>query len=326
MSFKNKRIMITGGTGSFGRKCAEILLREYDVGTVIIFSRDERKQRNMAEEFGAQRGRIRFFMGDVRDKKRLHRALNGVDIVIHAAALKQVPAAEFNPIEAIKTNIDGASNLIDACIDMNVSKVIALSTDKAVNPLNLYGATKLCSDKLFVAANSYAAEENTIFSVVRYGNVLGSRGSVVPLFRKMKSTGRLPVTDERMTRFWITLEQGARFVLERFADMQGGEIFIPKIPSTRIIDLAKAICPECVIDLVGIRPGEKLHELMLPEDEARNSYEFSEYYVIAPAFDGCESRSGACAGKPVPENFSYGSDSNPWFLDVDEISELLKDM
>lgn len=324
MSLKGKRILITGGTGSFGRECAEILLREYEARTVVIFSRDERKQRRMADEFGKLTERMRFFLGDVRDKKRLHRALNGVDIVIHAAALKQVPAAEYNPIEAIKTNINGASNLIDACIDMKVGKVIALSTDKAVNPLNLYGATKLCSDKLFVAANPYAADEETSFSVVRYGNVLGSRGSVVPLFRKLKSTGRLPVTDDRMTRFWITLEQGARFVLDRLEDMQGGEIFIPKIPSTRIVDLAAAICPECEIDIVGIRPGEKLHELMIPEDEARNSYEFPEYYVINPAFEECENRYDDCEAKRVPDKFSYGSDSNSWFLGVDEIMDLLK--
>ncbi|WP_203544824.1 UDP-N-acetylglucosamine 4,6-dehydratase (inverting) [Desulfovibrio sp. JC010] len=325
MKLDGKTILITGGTGSFGRALIDILLLESNVKKIIIFSRDELKQWEMANSYSPeQKQRLRFFLGDVRDSKRLYRALDGVNIVIHAAALKQVPAAEYNPIETIKTNINGASNLIDAAIDTKVEKVIALSTDKAVNPVNLYGATKLCSDKLFVAGNAYVGHDKTKFSVVRYGNVLGSRGSVVPLFRERSKSGRLPVTDTRMTRFWITLDQAVRFVLNRLADMQGGEIFIPKIPSTYIVDLAKAICPECKIDIIGIRPGEKLHEVMIPEDESRNTYEFSDYYVINPIFEGCNKRYEGSVCTKVRDGFQYSSDSNEWFLTGEELKETLK--
>ncbi len=328
MSLNGKCVLITGGTGSFGKACTKLLLRDHSPKKIIIFSRDELKQWEMSQTFSKEELRkLRFFIGDVRDAKRLYRALDGVNVVIHAAALKQVPAAEYNPIEAIKTNINGASNLIDAAIDTGVEKVIALSTDKAVNPVNLYGATKLCSDKLFVAGNAYVGDVNkTKFSVVRYGNVLGSRGSVVPLFRALRKTGTLPVTDERMTRFWITLEQGVSFVLARLDDMRGGEIFVPKIPSTRLVDLAKAIGPECRIEIIGVRPGEKLHEVMIPEDESRNTYEFEGYYVINPAFEGCRDRYKGCKAVKAPEGFRYASDSNAWFLSREELAELLEEL
>ena len=266
LDLNGKIVLVTGGTGSFGKKFTEIVLRQYQPKKLIIFSRDELKQYEMCQQFPPlEHPNLRFFIGDVRDKDRLSRAFDGVDIVVHAAALKQVPAAEYNPIEPIKTNIFGAANIIDVAIDRNVERVIALSTDKAANPINLYGATKLCSDKLFVAANNYSGYHGTRFSVVRYGNVVGSRGSVIPFFMRKRETGVLPVTDARMTRFWITLDQGVDFVLKCLARMHGGEVFVPKIPSMKIIDLAKAIAPECRIELVGIRPGEKLHEVMVPE-------------------------------------------------------------
>jgi len=276
-----KNILITGGTGSFGKKATEIILKKYRPSKLIIFSRDELKQFEMAQEFpDSKYDCIRYFIGDVRDKERLYRAFHDVDYVIHAAALKQVPAAEYNPFEAVKTNILGAQNVINVAIDQGVKRVIALSTDKAANPINLYGATKLCSDKLFVAGNSYVGSDKTIFSVVRYGNVVGSRGSVIPFFFKCRENGILPITDPRMTRFWITLEQGVNFVLNCLTTMIGGELFVPKLPSMNIMDLAKVIAPECKTEIVGIRPGEKLHEVMIPRDDARRSLEYDNHYVI----------------------------------------------
>jgi UDP-N-acetylglucosamine 4,6-dehydratase len=277
--FKGKSILVTGGTGSFGRKFAEIILKRYQPERLIIFSRDEFKQSEMAQAFSYNHHPpIRYFVGDVRDKERLYRAFHNVDYVIHAAALKQVPAAEYNPFEAVKTNILGAQNVINAAIDQGVKKILALSTDKAANPINLYGATKLCSEKLFIAGNSYVGADHCIFSVVRYGNVVGSRGSVIPFFLEQRKTGVLPITDPRMTRFWITLEQSVEFVLNCLEWMVGGELFIPKIPSMTILDLAKAIAPECKIRIVGMRPGEKLHEVLLPRNEARHALELPTHY------------------------------------------------
>lgn len=321
----NQTVLITGGTGSFGKKFCEIVLDRYpDIKRLIVLSRDELKQFEMAQQF-QHHPKLRFFIGDVRDKERLYRATDGVDFVVHAAALKQVPAAEYNPIEAIKTNINGAENLINVAIDNGVKKVIALSTDKACNPINLYGATKLCSDKLFIAGNAYAGSKNTRFSVVRYGNVVGSRGSVVPFFMQCRGKGRIPITDPRMTRFWITLEQGVEFVLKTFTRMQGGELFIPKIPSMNIMDLAKAIAPECEIDIVGIRPGEKLHEYMISADDARNTLEYGDYYVIQPDFvwwqkDQYEAQNG---GRKVAEGFSYSSDNNGHWLAEEELCQMI---
>jgi UDP-N-acetylglucosamine 4,6-dehydratase/5-epimerase len=319
---RNQTVLVTGGTGSFGKKFVKKIL-EYDVKKVIVFSRDELKQYEMAQEYTDPR--IRFFIGDVRDKERLYRAFDEVDYVVHAAAMKQVPACEYNPFEAVKTNIYGAQNIIEAAIDRGVKRVIALSTDKAAAPINLYGATKLASDKLFVAANSYVGEKETRFAVVRYGNVVGSRGSVVPFFKKMAATGKLPITDERMTRFWITLDQGVQFVLDSLQRMRGGEIFVPKIPSMRVIDLAKAIAPECEIEIVGIRPGEKLHEAMITEDDARHTVEFDTYYVIQPEFPWW-SRESVEGGKPLPEEFKYTSDTNTQWLTVEELRALVEDM
>ncbi|HPZ63397.1 MAG TPA: UDP-N-acetylglucosamine 4,6-dehydratase (inverting), partial [Halanaerobiales bacterium] len=278
-----KTILVTGGTGSFGKKFTRMVLDRYDVNKLIIFSRDELKQAQMRAEFG-DNPKLRFFIGDVRDKERLYRAFDGVDVVIHAAALKRVPECEYNPFEAIKTNVIGAQNIIDAAIDRGVSKIVALSTDKAVNPINLYGATKLCSDKLFIAGNSYVGSKDTRFAVVRYGNVVGSRGSVVPLFLQLKEAGKLPITDPRMTRFWITLEEGVEMVFAALEKMQGGEIFVPKIPSMKITDLAEAIAPECELEIVGIRPGEKLHESLITGSDARHTLEFENYYIIQPEF------------------------------------------
>ncbi|NLL52523.1 MAG: UDP-N-acetylglucosamine 4,6-dehydratase (inverting), partial [Peptococcaceae bacterium] len=278
----NQTVLITGGTGSFGKKFCQIVLDKYpDINRLIVFSRDELKQYEMAQQFD-NHPKLRFFIGDVRDKERLYRAMDGVDYVVHAAALKQVPAAEYNPIEAIKTNIGGAENIVNVAIDRGINKVIALSTDKACNPINLYGATKLCSDKLFIAGNAYAGGKVTRFAVVRYGNVVGSRGSVVPFFIKCREKGKIPITDPRMTRFWITLEQGVNFVLKSFERMRGGELFVPKIPSMNIMDLAKAIAPECETEIIGIRPGEKIHEYMISEEDARNTIEYSDYFVIQP--------------------------------------------
>lgn len=317
-----KTILVTGGTGSFGKKFIKKAL-EQNVKKVIVFSRDELKQFEMAQEYTDSR--IRFFIGDVRDKDRLYRAFDGVDIVIHAAALKHVGACEYNPFEAVKTNIYGAQNIIEAAIDRGVEKVIALSTDKACSPVNLYGATKLASDKLFVAGNSYVGEKKTRFSVVRYGNVVGSRGSVVPFFKKIKETGTLPITDERMTRFWITLDQGVQFVIDNLGRMHGGEIFIPKIPSMKVTDLAKAIAPECDTKIVGIRAGEKLHEAMITEDDARHTVEFKEYFIIQPEFPWW-SKEYVQDGKTLPEGFKYVSDTNNDWLSIEQLKELVEEM
>ena len=321
----DKTILITGGTGSFGKKCTEIILNNYKPKKLIIFSRDELKQFEMAQIFSNKKyPAIRYFIGDVRDKERLSRAFYGVDYVIHSAALKQVPAAEYNPFETIKTNVNGAQNIINAAIDRGVKKVIALSTDKAANPINLYGASKLCSDKLFIAGNSYASKK-TVFSVVRYGNVVGSRGSVIPFFLKEKKRGTLPITDSRMTRFWITLDYGVQFVLDSLNDMIGGELYVPKIPSMNIMDLAKAVCPECKTKIVGIRAGEKLHEIMISKDDSRNTVEFDDYYVIMPVFnffDNNYKKTHKC--KKVLEDFEYNSGTNDKILSVDELKKLIE--
>jgi UDP-N-acetylglucosamine 4,6-dehydratase len=318
----NKTILITGGTGSFGKKATEIILKRYNPKKLIIFSRDELKQFEMAQKF-KESEEIRYFIGDVRDKERLHRAFHGVDIVLHAAALKQVPAAEYNPFEAVKTNIIGAENVINVAIDQGVKKVIALSTDKAANPINLYGSTKLCSDKLFIAGNSYVGRDHSIFGVVRYGNVVGSRGSVIPYFLKQKEKGVLSITDSRMTRFWITLEQGVDFVLNCLKQMVGGELFVPKIPSMNIMDLVKAIAPECKTEIVGIRPGEKLHEVMVTKDDARKTLEYKDHYVVQPDFEYWGHRCKENGGKKVAEDFEYNSGTNPWFLTIDEMREMV---
>ncbi len=319
----DKVILITGGTGSFGKKCTEIILRNYKPKKLIIFSRDELKQFEMAQTF-AGHDCLRYFIGDVRDKERLYRAFDGVDIVIHAAALKQVPACEYNPIEAVKTNINGAINIIDVAIDQGIEKVLALSTDKAANPINLYGATKLCSDKLFVQGNAYAGGKKTIFAVVRYGNVVGSRGSVIPFFLKMKEKGVLPITDKRMTRFWITLEQGVQFVIDSLERMSGGEVFVPKIPSMNIMDLAKAIDPDCKHEFVGIRPGEKLHEVLVPKDDARRTLEFEDFFVIQPWLDFWKLEKTSYAdGKQCPDGFQYASDTNDRWLSIEELQEMI---
>lgn len=318
-----KTVLVTGGTGSFGYKFVAKAL-ELGAKKIIVFSRDELKQYEMRKQF-KDHPQLRFFIGDVRDKERLYRAFNGVDIVIHAAAMKHVDACEYNPFEAVKTNIHGAQNVIEAAIDCGVEKVIALSTDKACSPVNLYGATKLASDKLFVAANSYVGAKPTSFSVVRYGNVVGSRGSVVPYFKSIKHTGVLPVTDERMTRFWITLDQGVQFVLDSLGRMHGGEIFVPKIPSMKVIDLAKAIGQECKIDIIGIRPGEKLHEAMIMEDDARHTVEFDSYYVIQPEFSWW-SKQYAEGGKELTDGFSYTSDNNLEWLTVEQLASLAEEM
>lgn len=323
----NKNILITGGTGSFGKKCTEIILRRYKPKRLLIYSRDELKQFEMAQQFPESKySCIRFFLGDVRDKERMNRAFRNVDYVIHAAAIKQVPAAEYNPFEAVKTNILGAQNIINVAIDQGVKKIIALSTDKAANPINLYGATKLCSDKLFIAGNSYVGRNNTIFSVVRYGNVAGSRGSVIPFFLKCRETGVLPITDPRMTRFWITLEQGVRFVLKSLDTMVGGELFVPKLPSMNIMDLAKVIAPECKTVITGIRPGEKLHELMIPKDDARRTIEFKDHYLIQPDFHYWKKRYKKKGGSNVPEDFEYSSDTNHWKLSEIEMMEIIQNL
>ena len=325
--FNDKSILITGGTGSFGRQYVRTILRRFQPRRLVIYSRDELKQFEMQQEFDADC--MRYFIGDVRDAERLRQATKDIDFVIHAAALKQVPAAEYNPMECIKTNIHGAENVIQASIYNNVSKVIALSTDKAASPINLYGATKLASDKLFVAANNIVGKAETRFSVVRYGNVAGSRGSVVPLFKRLieEGVGKLPVTHAEMTRFWITLQQGVEFVLKNFERMHGGEIFVPKIPSVRILDLAAAYAPDMPTEIIGIRPGEKLHEVMCPADDSHLTLEFSDHFVIRPTikFHGNDIDYTVNAlsesGKAVEQNYQYNSSSNPRFLTVDEIRE-----
>ena len=318
----NSSILITGGTGSFGNRFVPMILEKYNPKRLVIFSRDEMKQWEMAKLFNDD-DRVRFFIGDVRDKDRLHRALQNVDFVVHAAATKIVPTAEYNPFECIKTNINGAMNLIDACIDQSVKKVVALSTDKASSPINLYGATKLASDKLFVASNSsYAGGHKTGFSVVRYGNVMGSRGSVIPFFGSMKNQGVLPITDERMTRFMITLEQGVDLVCHAFEDMVGGEIYVKKIPSMKIIDIAKAIEPQAKHKVIGIRPGEKLHEQMISSDDSYSTYEYSDYYKILPQINEWgKDNSRIKSGKKVKEGFTYSSETN---LDWMTTSDLQK--
>jgi len=327
--FDDKSILITGGTGSFGKQFARTILARYKPRRVIIFSRDELKQFEMQQEFDSPV--MRYFIGDVRDDQRIRQAMRGVDYVIHAAALKQVPAAEYNPMECIKTNVHGAENVINAAIENEVEKVIALSTDKAANPINLYGATKLASDKLFVAANNIAGGHKTRFSVVRYGNVVGSRGSVVPLFRKLIADGarELPITDPRMTRFWITLQQGVDLVFRSFRMMHGGEIFVPKIPSVRITDLAAAMAPDIPTKIIGIRPGEKLHEIVCPADNAHLTLEFANHYVIQPSIMftfQVDYRTNALdeKGEPVAEGFEYSSGINPHFLTIEELRELDK--
>ena len=325
--FDDKSILITGGTGSFGQQYVDTLLRRYKPKRLVILSRDELKQYEMQQKFNDPI--MRYFLGDVRDEDRLKQAMRGIDYVIHAAAIKHVPAAEYNPMECIKTNIHGAQNVIEAALENNVEKVIALSTDKAAIPINLYGATKLASDKLFVAANNIAGSRQTRFAVVRYGNVVGSRGSVVPFFKKLINEGAtsLPITDPRMTRFWITLQQGVDFVLKNFQRMHGGEIFIPKIPSLRITDLAESISPGIDINIIGIRPGEKLHETMCPADDSHLTLEFDDHYVLRPtitffglAFDYTKNKLGE-VGKAVNEGSEYNSGSNTHFLNVDEIRE-----
>jgi UDP-N-acetylglucosamine 4,6-dehydratase len=308
---------VTGGTGSFGRRFLRYALEHGGVRRIVVFSRDELKQFELQQQISDSR--VRYFLGDVRDEARLERALDGIDYVIHAAALKQVPAAEYNPMECIKTNVLGAENLINACIAAKVKRVVALSTDKAVNPINLYGATKLCADKLFVAANNFSGAGGARFSTVRYGNVVGSRGSVIPFFHEHKKHGWLPITDERMTRFWITLDEGVKFVASCLQVMEGGEIFVPKIATMRIVDLAKAMAPEAELRNVGIRPGEKLHEILVPKDEARNTLDHGSFYVIRPASYQFKPDAPPVVhgvpGKPVAEDFEYASDSAAEWLD-----------
>jgi len=322
----DKSILITGGTGSFGRKFTEIMLREYHPKKLIIFSRDELKQFEMSQIYSDREyACIRYFIGDVRDKDRLLRAMTGVDIVVHAAALKQVPACEYNPFEAIQTNIIGAKNVIDSAIDCKVQKTIMVSTDKAVNPINLYGATKLCAEKIFIQGNSYSGAKGTCFSCSRYGNVVGSRGSVIPLFLKQRHNGCITITDQRMTRFWITLEQGVRFVIRCIEGMHGGEVFVPKIPSMRIMDLAKVVAPECKMQFVGIRPGEKVHESLISEDEARSTLEFHDMYVIQPVLSWWGANNWV-GGSPLHEGFRYTSDTNSWWLTEDELKRVVSDV
>jgi UDP-N-acetylglucosamine 4,6-dehydratase len=326
-SLDGANILVTGGTGSFGQAFISRLFAAHKPARVVVFSRDELKQYEMQQKF--TQPELRYFIGDVRDRERLDRALRGVDVVIHAAALKQVPAAEYNPIECIKTNVIGAENIINACIDQRVKKVIALSTDKAVNPVNLYGATKLCSDKLFVAANHLAGAGGARFAVVRYGNVLGSRGSVVPFFQQCRAKNKIPITDPNMTRFWIRLDDGAAFVSRCLDLITGGEIFVPKIPSMRIVDLAEAIAPGCEQEIVGIRPGEKVHELLITRDDARLTLEFDDYFVIKPGIHMWNPKEsqvyGGRQGRPVAPDFEYASNSNDRWISVERLRELVEE-
>jgi UDP-N-acetylglucosamine 4,6-dehydratase len=321
-SWKGLSVLVTGGTGSFGKKFVEAMLTQ-GVKRLIVFSRDELKQHEMRHQFpDTGDSPMRYFIGDVRDADRLRRAFHGVDVVVHAAALKQVPACEYNPLEAVKTNIDGARNIIEAAIDTGVSRVMALSTDKAVSPVNLYGATKLVAEKLFVQANSYSGAGGPKFSCVRYGNVVGSRGSVVPLFREQRGSGQITITDDRMTRFWITLDQGVKFVMDCTERMQGGEVFVPRIPSMRITDLARVLAPEAKIKVTGIRPGEKLHEMLVSEDEARNTLEFKDMYVVEPLFPWW-TNSHWTGGTRLPEGFEYSSDNNTEWLSDAQLLEMI---
>jgi UDP-N-acetylglucosamine 4,6-dehydratase/5-epimerase len=325
MDWSKKIILLTGGTGSFGQKFTEIMLKRHKPKALRIFSRDELKQYEMEKKFNNDTC-LRFFIGDVRDKERLERAMDDADIVVHAAALKQVPLCEYNPFEAIKTNVFGAQNVIEAAIDHNIEKVIAISSDKAVNPVNLYGATKICMEKLFVAANSYVGgERQTRMSCVRYGNVIGSRGSVIPLFNEQKATGTITTTDKRMTRFWITLEQGVEFVIKCIEMMHGGEIFVPKIPSMKIMDLAKVIAPNCKVKYIGIRPGEKINECLVTEDEARHALEFDNFFVIEPEHPWWKKENWK-NGKSLPEGFRYTSDNNDKQLTIEELQKILQNL
>jgi len=318
-----KNILVTGGTGSFGKKFVEIILAEHHPQKLIVFSRDELKQHEMQAQFPATPSSpVRYFIGDVRDRERLYRAFHEVDIVVHAAALKQVPACEYNPFEAVQTNIIGAKNVIDAAIDCGAKHVLAISTDKAVNPVNLYGATKLCAEKLFIDGHAYAGHRGTRFSCARYGNVVGSRGSVIPLFVDQRRKGRLTITDPKMTRFWITLEQGVRFVVQCIEQMYGGEIFIPKIPSMNIMELAKALAPDCRVEFIGIRPGEKLHEVLVSEEEARSAVELDDRFVLLPIDTGRALKNWS-GGKSLPQGFCYASDDNPHQLTAGELMTLV---
>ena len=323
MDWKDKVVLVTGGTGSFGKKFIQILLKEHSPAKLIVFSRDEQKQHEMRQA-GFDHPNLRYFIGDIRDYPRLKRAFEGVDYVIHAAALKQVPACEYNPMEAVKTNILGSSNVIDAALDANVEKVIALSTDKAVNPINLYGATKLAAEKMFVQSNAYAGGRKTRFSCVRYGNVVGSRGSVVPVFMRQREEGVVTITDARMTRFWISLEHGVRFVIRCVEEMHGGEVFVPKIPSMTVADLAKAVAPEARINVIGIRPGEKLHEVLISEDEARTVIEMDDMYVVQPAEALWFGHDWAKIGKPISDEFRYASNTNTEWLNVEQIKKIIE--
>lgn len=322
MNWKDQVILVTGGTGSFGKKFIKILLEEKQPKKVIVFSRDELKQHEM-QVGGYNQENLRYFIGDIRDRERLVRALHGVDIVVHAAALKQVPACEYNPMEAIKTNIMGTANVVEAALDAGVKKVLMVSTDKAVSPANLYGATKLAGEKLTIQSNAYAGGSATRFSCVRYGNVVGSRGSIVPLFLNQRAGGRITVTDDRMTRFWLSLDQGVRFVITCIEQMEGGEVFVPKIPSTKVVDLAKAIAPNAEINIIGIRPGEKLHEMLISEDEARHTIELDAMYVVQPAEATWFGYSWKDKGKSLKEGFSYSSDNNTEWLDVNGIKKYI---
>jgi len=321
---KNSVILITGGTGSFGNTFVPMTLEKYDPKKLIIYSRDEMKQWEMAKKFQGDK-RVRFFIGDVRDRERLYRALDGIDYVVHAAATKIVPTAEYNPFECVKTNINGAMNLVDACIDTGIKRCVALSTDKASQPVNLYGATKLCSDKLFIAGNSYAGSKNTRFSIVRYGNVMGSRGSVIPLFIEQSKTGEITITDERMTRFMISLEQAVELVWHAFDDMEGGEIYVKKIPSMKLTDIARAISETTMQKIIGIRPGEKLHEQMIGIEDAPYTYEYNEHYKILPQIhEWCNDVFRIKDGKLVSEGFSYSSDNNPVWMAVEELQKWIE--
>ncbi len=321
MNWSEQVVLVTGGTGSFGKKFVDLMLREYHPQKLIIFSRDELKQHDMRTS-GFDHPSLRYFIGDVRDPQRLQRAFSGVTVVVHAAALKQVPACEYNPFEAIQTNIMGGRNVIDAAIDKGVRRVLAVSTDKAVNPVNLYGATKLCAEKMFVQANAYAGAQETRFSCARYGNVVGSRGSVIPIFQEQRKRGRVTVTDARMTRFWLTLEQGVRFVVNCIEQMHGGEIFVPKIPSMKLVEMAKAIAPGCEVEYVGIRPGEKLHEVLVSEDEARNTLELPDMFVIQPAHSWWKEDNWH-EGTKLSDGFRYTSDANPQWLTAEQLRELV---
>ena len=321
----DKVILITGGTGSFGQKFTEVMLDKYSPKVLRIFSRDELKQYEMEMKFNND-PRLRFFIGDIRDKERLARAMNGVNIVVHAAALKQVPLCEYNPFEAVKTNIIGTQNVINTAIDNNVKKVIAISTDKAVNPVNVYGATKMCMEKIVVASNSYVGSKNkTYLSCVRYGNVVGSRGSVILLFRNQKSSGTLTITDEKMTRFWITLDQGVELVIKCIEKMKGGEIFVPKIPSMKIVDLKNVIAPGCKFRYISVRPGEKIHEILITEEEAKRTVEYDNFFVIKPVQPWWSS-SNWKEGKNLPEGFRYTSDNNPDWLTEEQLKKMVEDL